>query len=66
MLILLGECWGHPNRYVGVFITNDMSFNAMIVLITANELQILEFYWSTKHKVGNSLNLKLTRVSSYS
>jgi hypothetical protein len=43
---MLGE--GHPNCYVDVAITSDMSFNAIIRLITANELQIIEFYLNRK------------------
>ena len=36
-LRMLGD--GHPSRYRGVPITSDMSFNAMVGLIIANELQ---------------------------
>ena len=57
---------GNPNYYVGVPITSDMGFNAMVELINVNELQILELYLNKKPKVGNSLSLKCTRVPSYS
>jgi hypothetical protein len=39
---------GHPKRYVDVAITSDMSFNAIIRLITVKGLQIIEFYLSRK------------------
>ena len=48
---------GHPNRYIGVLIIDDMSFNTMVGLITANELQILKLYLIRKPKVENSLSL---------
>ena len=57
---------GHPNRYVDVAITSYMSFNAIIRLMTANGLKIIEFYLSRKPKVENSLCLELTRVLGYS
>jgi len=61
---MFGE--GHLNRYVDVPITSNMSFNAMVRLITINGLQMLELYLSRKPKVENSLSLNLTRVLSYS
>lgn len=61
---MLGGC--HLNCYIGVPITSNTSFNAMVGLITANGLQILELYLSRKFKVGNSSSLELTWVSSHS
>jgi hypothetical protein len=52
---ILGE--GYPNRYIGVLIIDDMSFNTMVGLITVNKLQILKLYLIRKPKVKNSLSL---------
>jgi hypothetical protein len=48
---------GPPNRYIGVLIIDDMSFNTIVGLITVNELQILKLYLIRKPKVENSLSL---------
>jgi len=61
---MLGGC--HLNCCIGVPITSDTSFNAMVGLINTNGLQILELYLSRKFKVENSSSLELTWVSSHS